>query len=205
MTIISQSRKVSVLHAREMVVLDSTISLTRDNVLRVTSAVGFGTHGMFARSIRVPFSGVELVEVARALNAHEESIYELIDMLEQGLLQAKMAGRYFRTHGHVNDFPLFNKVLAEESPVMVHGLAKGRYFTLTIYAENLKPFTFQMDLRNEERGDTFEARVNEVADSFRTHLQAIRDMNVNALLASVAENIATNQYRTTVSPNTGIN
>lgn len=177
MTTIISNRNISKLYPNLDVITESTISKSVDNVLKLKTGISFGVGGRMFRHADVKLDATNLVAVTHGLKEHEASILELIDIFEQALAWGRARYAHANQHGESNTAVIFNKVLLEENPVMVHGVHKGRNVEIQIYGSGILDVCIPLDTRHTRRFGLFVSRMEEIIETFRSHLKDVDQIN----------------------------
>ena len=177
-------RQLSKLYSGLDVVLENSSTVSVDGFLRLKTGVGFGIHGRMVRDTCIKLSRTDLLAVTKPLKEHENEILEIIDIFEQATAWA--VNRYhLGEQGTKLNIGLFNKVLMAESPLMVHGVHKGRSVTLQIYGEGLHDLEISLDCRTPNKKRIFVTRMQEIIDNFRNHLLELEKLNYTKIMEGV--------------------
>jgi len=179
-------RRLSNLYSASDVVMESSATTTSDGFLKLRVGAGFGIHGKVIRHKSIKLSAIDLLGVTKELKKHEESILELVDLLEQvndWVLHRYTA--YNRTNG--TDCKAYKTlVLFQESPVMFHCTQDGRRVEVKIFGEGLYDLELNMDCKSESKRSMFVQRMNELLAVFRNHLFDIEQANFKAVMEGVS-------------------
>lgn len=190
MSSLFNKRKLSNLYTNIDAVKESSAIKTADGYLKLKVGMGFGEHGRMMRHKSIKLSATDLLVLTRGIKEHEASILDVIDMLEDAQKwiaachanQVKYGFHTATTFDENQEFiaqraDIFSRVLAEESPLMVHGVAKGRKLKLQFYCEGLKDMEIRYDARNQDQIRMMKGRMDELITAFRNHLVDIDNLN----------------------------
>lgn len=184
MASVFNNRRLSRLYSGLDVVLENSSTSSVDGFLRLKTGVGFGVHGRMVREHCVKLSATDLLSVTKSLKEHENEILEVIDIFEQAAAWAVNRFHLGERADKVN-IALFNKVLMAESPLMVHGVHKGRNISLQIYGEGLNDLEISLDCRSPNKKRIFVSRMQEIIDNFRDHLLELENLNYTKIMEGV--------------------
>lgn len=180
------NRELSGLYVHAPVVSESSAIMTSDGILRLKVGVHFGGYGATYRNKSINMNTNNFLEVTKALKEHENSILDLIGMLEEA--QAWCVARYER--GVLEDDQpshILNLVLPEESPLMVHCVHRGRAVVFNLYGEGLIDMHLNLDCRSSGKRQLFVNRMNELVDVFRNHLNDIDSIKIPELMKGLVK------------------
>lgn len=187
MSTIHSNRVISNLYPNLDVITESTITKSVDGFLKLKTGVSFGTQGRMFRHAAVKLSATDLLSITKALKAHEASLLELIGMFEETLAWCVNRYQHAQQHGEPTKAEIFNLVLAEESPLMLHAVHKGRTVELGIYGENLTNVSIPLDTRSHGRYVLFVNRVTEIVDTLRGHLHDIETLDYVKVMEGITK------------------
>ncbi|MNM20148.1 hypothetical protein D3C81_304810 [compost metagenome] len=185
MTTIITNRNISKLYPNLDVITESTISKSVDNILKLKAGVSFGVGGRMFRHAEVKLDATNLMSVTKGLKEHEEVILELIDIFEQALAWGRSRYAHANQHGESSEAVIFNKVLLQEHPVMVHGVHKGRNVEIQIYGSGILDVCIPLDTRHTRRFGLFVSRMEEIIETFRGHLRDVDQINYAVAMEGV--------------------
>lgn len=185
MTTIHTNRTISTLYPNLDVITESTITKSVDDYLKLKTGISFGTGGRMFRHATAKISATEILPLTKALRAHEASLLELIGIFEVALSWANGRYQHAKKFGESSEPVVFNMVLAEESPVMVHGVHRGRNVEIQIYGEGLNNVRIPLDTRFYGRYSLFVSRMQEIINTFRNHLLDIENLDYTKVMEGV--------------------
>lgn len=180
------NRRLSNLYSSSDVVMESSATSTSDGFLKLKVGVGFGIHGRVIRHQSIKLSATDMLGVTKAMKAHEDSILELVDLLEQ--VNDWALGRfavYNKSEG-LDDKAYKTLVLFQESPIMFHCVQNGRRINIKIFGEGLYDLELNLDCKNESKRTMFVQRMNELLATFRNHLFDMEQANFKQVMEGVS-------------------
>lgn len=185
MSSIFNIRRLSSYYSIIDVITESSAVKTVDGYLKLRAGLNFGAHGRLTRNKTIKLSATDLVTVTKELKVYENSILEIIGIFEQATLWAKR--RFAVGELPANSPAAFTTfVLEEEFPLMVHAIHKGRSIEIQVYGAGLKSLVIDLDCRGKNKDRLFLQRMNEIIETFRSHLFDIDQVNFLTVMEGVS-------------------
>lgn len=180
-------RKLSSLYNTIDVVKESAVIKTADNLLHIKVGVNFGVMGKLTRSTSIKLAANDIIGITKAKKLHEETIVEIIGMLEESVRWADNRLRFYEKLGdrEMGQPGLFNLVLAEEDPLMINGVHKGQKVTLQFFGHGLFDMEMAFNIRKPETTRMFKARMDEMINHFRQHLLDLDNLKHTEIMEGV--------------------
>lgn len=166
------------------VVGESTGIHTRDGDLVFRVSVDFGIQGKLSRYMTIKALGNELVSVAKALSEYESSILEIIDILEEmqrWTLAIDFVPGSISPIRHRGDL-VFNRVLCEENPLMVHAAWINKSITCSLFGKGLYDMEIRIPAGGESNHRIFQLKIMSIINVFREHLRDVEKLRIPELL-----------------------
>jgi hypothetical protein len=166
------------------VVGESTGIHTNDGNLVFRVGIDFGIQGKLTRYMTVKALGNELVEVSRAISEYESSILEIIDILEEmqrWVLDIDFVPGAISPVRHRGDL-VFNRVLCEENPLMVHAAWFNKSITCSLFGKGLYDLEIRIPAGGEHNHRIFQLKIMSMINVFREHLRDVEKLPVQQLL-----------------------
>jgi hypothetical protein len=184
-----RNRKLLETFPNRNVVGESTGIHTKDGDLVFRVSVDFGTQGKLSRYLTVKALGNDLIGVSKAINEYENSILEIVDILEE--LQRWVLDLDF-VNGSANPVrhrgnPVFNRVLCEENPLMVHATWVNKTVNCMFFGKGLFDLEIRIPASGEHTNRMFQLKVLSIIEVLREHLRDIEKLPVDQLLKKGAK------------------
>lgn len=179
-----RNRKLLEAFANRNVVGESTGIHTKDGEIIFRVSIDFGTQGKLSRYMSVKALGNDLIGVSKVIGEYENSILEIIDILEEmqrwvlDLDFVNGSDQPVQHHGH----PIFNRVLCEENPLMVHAAWMNKSVSCMIFGKGLYDLEIRLPLGGEHSFRLFQLKIVSMIDILREHLRDVEKAPVAQLL-----------------------
>jgi len=179
-----RTRKLLDTFPNRNVVGESTGTHTKDSEIVFRVSIDFGTQGKLLRYVTIKALANDLIGVSKAISEYENSILEIIDILEE--MQRWVVDLDFingevqpaRHHTH----PIFNRVLCEENPLMVHAAWINKNITCMFFGKGLYDLEIRLPWGTEHGYRLFQLKIMSMIDVFREHLRDVEKVGVQQLL-----------------------
>lgn len=183
-----RNRKLLESFPNRNVVGESTGIHTRDGDLVFRVSVDFGSQGKLSRYLNIKALGNDLVGVTKAISEYENSLLEIIDILEEmqrWVLDLDFVPGATAPIRHRGDL-VFNRVLCEENPLMVHAAWVNKSITCMIFGKGLYDMEIRIPAGGENNYRMFQLKVMSIIEVLREHLRDVEKLPVQQLLAKGA-------------------
>lgn len=183
-----RNRKLLDTFPNRNVVGESTGIHTKDGDLVFRVCVDFGTQGKLARYLTVKSLGNDLIGVTKAIRDYESSILEIIDILEEmhrWVLELDFVPGQVAPIRHRGAL-VFNRVLCEENPLMVHAAWVNKSISCMIFGKGLYDMEIRIPSGGEHNYRMFHLKIMSITDILREHLRDIEKLPVDQLLKKAA-------------------
>ena len=178
-------RRLSSYYSIIDVVTESSAVKTTDDYLKLRVGINLGHHGRLPRNKTIKLSATNLMAVTKELKVYESSILEIIGIFEQATSWAKR--RYAMGELPAETPSVFTTfILEEEFPLMVHAVHKGRSIEIQVYGAGIKSLAIELDCRGKNKDRLFLQRMNEIIETFRSHLFDIDQVNFLTVMEGVS-------------------